>query len=252
MRIFQSSIFRAIVAIAVGILLVKYREDTMKWMTIAAGGLFFVSGLISVLAYLYERHKIDKIEGSKDDAITKNDYRAEGNDYYDAEGNLVVRRKPMFPILGIGCMILGVILAVMPASLITGVAYVLAGILILGSVNQVVSLALARRYSSIPLLYWLLPLVTLITGILVIAKPTEAATLHLKAIGWGLMVYGIVECINSLKIYSLRKAYENRRKQEAIAAAQSEQTQTAAQPEQAQTAIEGDDDIEDAVIVEVD
>ena len=243
MRIFQSSIFRAIVAIAVGILLVKYREDTMRWITIAAGGLFFISGAISFLAYLYEKHKIDKIESDKDNAIAKKDYRAESGEYYDSDGNLVVRRKPMFPILGIGCMILGVILAVMPANLITGVAYVLAGILILGSINQVVSLALARRYSSIPLLFWLLPFVTLTTGIIVIARPMEAATLPLKIIGWGLMVYGVVECVNSLKIYSVRKAYENLQKQQAA---------SAEQPAAAEPIIENDDDIEDAVIVEED
>ena len=110
MRIFQSSIFRALVAITVGILLVKYREDTMKWMTIAAGGLFFVSGAISYLAYLYERHRYDKAMSEQE----KTDYQSEGIEIYDANGNLIQQRKPMFPILGVGCMILGIILAVMP------------------------------------------------------------------------------------------------------------------------------------------
>lgn len=204
MRIFQSSIFRALVAITVGILLVKYREDTMKWMTIAAGGLFFVSGAISYLAYLYERHRYDKAMSEQE----KTDYQSEGIEIYDANGNLIQQRKPMFPILGVGCMILGVILAVMPTDLIIGVAYVLASILILGSINQLITLALARRYSSIPLLFWLMPLITLVIGILVIAKPMEAATLPLKVIGWGLMVYGVVECIHAIKIYSMKKRFK--------------------------------------------
>lgn len=243
MRIFQSSIFRAIVAIAVGILLVMYRENTMRWITVASGGLFFISGAISFLAYLYEKHKVDKIESDKENALAKADYRAETGEYYDSNGNLITRRKPMFPILGVGCMILGVILAVMPTDLIIGVTYVLAGILIMGSVNQVVSLALARRYSSIPLLYWLLPFTTLITGILVIARPMEAASLPLKVIGWGLMVYGVVECINSLKIYAVRKAYEKMRQQNAA---------STEQPVVAEPIKENDDDIEDAVIVDED
>ena len=239
MRIFQSSIFRAFVAIIVGILLVKYREDTMKWLTIAAGGLFFISGAVSFLAYMYERHKIDK-------ASTSTAYDTEGLEYYDENGNLVKQRKPVFPILGIGCMILGVILAVMPADLITGVAYLLAGILILGSVNQVVSLALARRYSSIPFLFWLMPLATLITGILVIAHPMEAATLPLKVIGWGLMVYGVVECLNSIKIYSVRKQYEKAQKGKAAS------TEAASQVETVEVidSVDKDDTIEDAEIIE--
>ena len=57
MKVVQSSIFRAVVAFIVGVLLVKYREDTMKWITITAGLLFFVSGLISCAVYYLERRK---------------------------------------------------------------------------------------------------------------------------------------------------------------------------------------------------
>ena len=51
MRLLQSSVFRAVVAIIVGALLVKYREDTVTWLTIAIGILFFLSGLTSVIIY---------------------------------------------------------------------------------------------------------------------------------------------------------------------------------------------------------
>jgi hypothetical protein len=46
MRIVQSFVARALVAVVVGALIVKYREETAHWLTISIGGLFFVSGLV--------------------------------------------------------------------------------------------------------------------------------------------------------------------------------------------------------------
>ena len=40
MKILQSSVFRAICAIAVGIMLIKYPDNTVTWITIAIGVLF--------------------------------------------------------------------------------------------------------------------------------------------------------------------------------------------------------------------
>jgi hypothetical protein len=70
MRIIQSSLFRAIVAIAVGVLLVKYREDTMKWLTIVIGLLFFLSGAITLIVYYYERQRLQRYTND----ITEDDF----------------------------------------------------------------------------------------------------------------------------------------------------------------------------------
>ncbi|MFW5515366.1 MAG: DUF308 domain-containing protein, partial [Prevotella sp.] len=58
MRLLQSSVFRAVVAIIVGALLVKYREDTVTWLTIAIGILFFLSGLTSVIIYYANKRNV--------------------------------------------------------------------------------------------------------------------------------------------------------------------------------------------------
>ena len=52
MKIFQSSIFRAICAVVVGILLIKYPQDGVTWLTVAIGVLFLISGIIALIAYL--------------------------------------------------------------------------------------------------------------------------------------------------------------------------------------------------------
>lgn len=230
MRIIQSSLFRAIVAIAVGVLLVKYREDTMKWLTIVIGLLFFLSGAITLIVYYYERQRLqrytnditeddfshdsypsdDDIEDAvivEDDSDDSTATQASTEKQQDISAQTAAKRKPMFPFAGLGSTILGVILAVMPVDFIIGVTYVLAALLIIGAIQQIVSLLLARRFASIPLLFWFFPVVTLVVGILVVAHPMDTATLPLKVIGWAMMFYGVVECINTVKIHLARKKY---------------------------------------------
>lgn len=230
MRIIQSSLFRAIVAIAVGVLLVKYREDTMKWLTIVIGLLFFLSGAITLIVYYYERQRLQRYtnditeddfshdsypsdDGIEDAVIVEDDSydstatQASTEKRQDISAQTAAKRKPMFPFAGLGSTILGVILAVMPVDFIIGVTYVLAALLIIGAIQQIVSLLLARRFASIPLLFWFFPVVTLVVGILVVAHPMDTATLPLKVIGWAMMFYGVVECINTVKIHLARKKY---------------------------------------------
>lgn len=191
MKIIQSSILRAVVAIAVGVLLIKYREGTMTWMTIAVGVLFFMSGLISCIVYYFEKERAAKASGKVDEA-----------------GNTIKVSQPMFPIVGVGSGVLGVILAFMPEGFIKWVAYILAAILILGAINQFMNLANARHFARVPVLFWSFPIITLCVGIYIIANPMEAASLPLKIIGWCLMFYGVVEIINSIKIFQMKRAYD--------------------------------------------
>ena len=127
MRLIQSSIIRSVVAIVIGILLVKYRLETMTWITIAAGIMFFISGIISCLVYYFEREKILKTSPLSDNK--------------DSTENSA---KPIFPIVGIGCAVLGIILTLMPNQFITWVVYIFAAILILGAINQFTNLASSR------------------------------------------------------------------------------------------------------------
>ena len=190
MKVLQSSLLRAVVAILVGVLLVKYREDTMRRMTIAAGILFFLSGLISVIVYYYEKRE-----------IARSPYT------FDQTGNEIRRHSPIFPFIGVGSMLLGIILMVMPTDLLIGVTYVLGAMLILGAASQLFNLFMSRRFWSIPIIYWLFPTILLGIGILVVAKPMETATLPLKIIGWALMVFGVVECVNAFSIFRARKKF---------------------------------------------
>lgn len=189
MKVLQSSIFRAVCAIAVGALLVKYREQTVTWITIVIGAIFFVSGLISCIAYFAAKRK------STDSDV----------DIYDAQGNLIVQSKPVFPIVGLGSLILGAILALLPNAFVNGLMYVLAAILILGAINQFFNLSVATRFAHVGLVWWIVPALILIVGIIAIAKPSTIASAPLLVIGWCMIVYGVVEIVNSIKIHQCKK-----------------------------------------------
>ena len=189
MKILQSSFFRAICAIAVGILLIKYPDNTVTWITVAIGVLFFLSGIISLIVYMNSRKHVSEYK------IT------------DAEGNVVAGEPPTFPIVGVGSIILGAILALTPNIFITALMYIIGGMLILGAINQYMSLANARKFGKIGFGYWIFPSVILLTGLYVIIRPMDPASIAMLILGWCTLLYGVTEMINSIKFHSDRRKF---------------------------------------------
>ncbi|WP_424035842.1 DUF308 domain-containing protein [Prevotella melaninogenica] len=194
MKVLQISAIRAIIVLVTGFLLVKYREETMTWMTITVGILFLLSGLVSCIAYYFEKEK-----------VAKNTAKAEQQEGQQEEENL---KSPSFPIAGVGSIVLGIILAVMPNTFITWVVYILAALLILGAVNQFMNLARSRQYARVPVYMWLFPTIILAVAILLISKPIETAQLPLLVLGWAFMYYGVLEFALIIRMYFVRRAYE--------------------------------------------
>ena len=190
MKIFQSSIFRAISAIAIGILLIKYPDNTVTWMTVAIGILFLLSGLISVIVYVNARRNVSEYK------IT------------DAEGHVIAGTQPTFPIVGVGSLILGALLALTPNVFITALMYIIGGILILGAINQYMSLVNARRYGKVGFGYWVFPSVILLIGLYVIIKPMAPANMAMLVLGWCSLLYGVTEMINSMKFHADRRKFQ--------------------------------------------
>lgn len=188
MKIFQSSIFRALCAIIIGVLILKFPQDGVTWLTMAVGELFLVSGIIAMVAYWYAR------KNATDYTIT------------DAQGRVISESQPTFPIVGLGSIILGLVLIIAPEKFVNGLMYVLGAIMILGGIQQLVNLVRARRLGRISPMFWICPCLIIVTGLFVILKPMETAELPLIILGWCSLLYGVTEIINSLKIWRIRKA----------------------------------------------
>lgn len=196
MKVLQISAVRAIIVLVTGFLLVKYREDTMTWMTITVGVLFLISGLVACMVYYFEKEK-----------VAKKSAKAALQEGQQEEEDL---KSPSFPIAGVGSIVLGIILAVMPNTFTTWMVYILSALLILGAVNQFMNLARSRQYARVPVYMWVFPTISMVVAILLISRPieTDALFFTLKIIGWAFMYYGVLEFVLIIRMYLVRKAYD--------------------------------------------
>lgn len=196
MKVLQISAVRAIIVLVTGFLLVKYRKDTMTWMTITVGVLFLISGLVACMVYYFEKEKVAKKTAK---AALQEDQQEEED-----------LKSPSFPIAGVGSIVLGIILAVMPNTFTTWMVYILSALLILGAVNQFMNLTRSRQYARVPVYMWVFPTISMVVAILLISRPieTDALFFTLKVIGWAFMYYGVLEFVLIIRMYLVRKAYD--------------------------------------------
>ena len=193
MKVIHSSMFRALCAIIVGVLLIQYREQTVTWITIAIGVLFFLSGVISLASYYSAKRAAEKMQGQV---------------LYDSNGKPLMGIVPKFPLVGVGSVVLGIILAAMPNMFISWLMFILSAILVMGAITQMANLALAARMGRVGIVYWIMPSVLLLLGLLAIIKPSALASAPLLIIGWAMMVYGVVEFANAFKGSNNRRKWQ--------------------------------------------
>lgn len=192
MKVIHSSIFRAVCAIIVGVLLIQYREQTVTWITVAIGVLFFLSGVISLASYWAAKRNAEKMQGQI---------------LSDSTGKPIMGMMPKFPLVSVGSLILGMLLALMPQVFIAWLMFILAFILILGALTQFVNLASAAKMGRVGILFWLFPSALLLLGLLTIIKPSAIASAPLFIIGWGMLIYGVVELLNAFKISNNKRIW---------------------------------------------
>lgn len=183
--------------ILAGALVVKYREDMVTWLTVGLGAIFFISGVISCISYYIQRRHVLKM-------------RAEGITLFDSEGKPIGQSMPTFPIVGVGSLILGVILASMPETFLSWLTYIFAAIILLVSVYQIADLIVANRYGRVGWVYWVMPIIMLLAAIVALVNPETISSSPLFFLGWAMMISGAVMIVNVLKIYTVRRAAEKR------------------------------------------
>ena len=179
MKIIQSSYFRAFCALVIGTLILLRPDSTVKGITIGIGVLFLVSGVISCIAYWNDRQRLLEEKSAL---------------------------APTIPVVGIRSTVFGLLLALVPGWFDKGLMYVLGAIVILGAINQFMALVQARKYVELGLGFWILPTVLLLTGIFIIVKPMESASIPLIILGICLIAYGISEIVNASAIHSGQKS----------------------------------------------
>jgi len=159
------SFLRAIGALVIGLILVMFPNQAADYLVITVGVVFLVPSLISIIGYFAQ----------------------------SAE----VRRR--FPIEGVGSLLFGLWLIVMPGFFADLLTLVLGFILVMGGVQQIASLSAARRWMPVPMGYYVLPVLILLAGMVALFNPTGVRSTAFIIIGVSSMVYAASELLNWFK-----------------------------------------------------
>ena len=144
MKTMNYSIIRCICALVLGVLLVAWPEAAILYLVITIGALFLVPGLFSVFGYLTR---------GKQNGMS-------------------------FPIAGLGSLLFGLWLMIMPAFFVGILMYVLGAVLVLAGISQIVNLS---------------------AGVVVLFNPFTAATVPFIILGVSSIVYGLSDLVNIIR-----------------------------------------------------
>lgn len=188
-------ILRALCAMLVGFLLVSNPTEMTVLLVQIIGGLFILSGLLAFFGYFNTRRQLRRAASLMAD---------DGLEVAGVSSTLL----PMFPVVGVGSMLLGVLLVVWPVMFVNILMYVLGGLLVLVGVAHFVYLISYRRQASIGLLTFLMPVAVVAAGFFVLIKPLETASLPFVILGVAYIVYGVSEFFLGIRFHRLRRRIE--------------------------------------------
>lgn len=159
------SFLRAICALIIGLVLVMFPDQAGDYLVITVGVVFLVPSLISLIGYF-------------------------------AQGTEASRR---FPIEGVGSLLFGLWLVIMPGFFADLLTFVLGFILVMGGVQQIASLSASRRWMPVPYGFYVLPVLILIAGLVALFNPTGVRSTAFVIIGASSLVYAASELLNWFK-----------------------------------------------------
>ncbi len=185
-------IFRSLCALLVGFLLVSNPTDMTVVLVQVIGGLFILSGVLAFIGYFNTKRQLRQVA----------QIAASQGEVVDEGAPLL----PMFPVVGLGSVLLGVMLLVWPTLFVSILMYVLGGLLVLIGIAQISALIRYRQMASTSWTAFILPVAIIGAGIFVIAKPMEAASIPFTILGIAYIAYGVSEFFIGIRLYRIRKA----------------------------------------------
>ena len=124
------SFLRAICALVIGLVLVMFPDQAGDYFVITIGVIFLVPSLISIIGYFAQSTEM----------------------------------RSRFPIEGVGSLLFGLWLIIMPGFFADLLTFVLGFILVMGGVQQIASLSAARRWMPVPGGFYVVPVLILHAG----------------------------------------------------------------------------------------
>ena len=170
MRNFNYYALCSICALIIGVLLVVWPGEAVRYLVITIGVLFLLPGLIGIFGYFAMARR-------REEAVIKS----------------------AFPIAAVGSALLGFWLMIMPDFFITTLMYVLGVLLVLAGLSQLFNFISVRNITRVPFLMYVIPVLVLFAGIIVLANPFQAATVPFMILGVSAIVYSLTDLVRLIR-----------------------------------------------------
>ena len=185
MKTVNYSLIRILFALVIGLVLVLWPNAAASYIVLTVGIAFLIPGIISLFGYF-------------------------------ARKNPETGVSPRFPIEGVGSVLFGLWLIIMPEFFADVLMFILGFILMMGGVQQIASLSMARRWVKVPVAFYLVPVLILLAGIVALFNPTGARNTAFTIIGISSLVYTLSELINWFKFTRRRPKTTHPRRDDTI------------------------------------
>lgn len=173
MKTMNYSLIRILFALVIGLVLVIWPDAAASYIVITVGVAFLIPGVISLFGFFGHKKSAEVL-------------------------------PPRFPIEGVGSLLFGLWLIIMPEFFADVLMFLLGFILIMGGVQQIASLSTARRWMPVPGAFYVIPSLILIAGIIALFNPTGARNTAFTIIGISSLIYSLSELINWFKFMRRR------------------------------------------------
>lgn len=168
MKTMNYFVIRSIFALVLGVLLVVWPEVAINYLVITIGVLFLIPGLVTLIGYFSRNRKADE-------------------------------ETRIFPVAGVGSLLFGFWLMIMPSFFVNILMYILGFILVLGGIQQIASLVSAKKRTYVPVGFYVIPVLLLVAGIVVLVNPFSVASAAFMMLGICSIVYGLSELFNGFR-----------------------------------------------------
>ena len=182
-KLFRNVLIRAICILALGIVLIAFSTQVTQWMVMASGALFIIPGCVSIVSYFRR----------------------------DPESRQIM----LYPIVGAGSILFGLILLVFPELFIEAFMYLLSAVLVLGAATQYYTLwDLHRGHMRVRGWYYLVPTLELAAGLFIFISDhkAEIAGLPVIIIGGGFVTYALLEFLTLYLVKTSNPDKDGRRR----------------------------------------
>ena len=172
-KFLQNVLARALCVMVLGVLLIVFSEAITTWIVMVSGVVFIIPGIVAIVSYFRQDPQ--------------------------------VRQVMLYPVLGAGSILFGVVQLLWPTLFLAAIVYILSALLFVVAATQFYTLwNIHRTGCPVHPAYYFLPTLELVATLYVVLfrKAEEVAVLPIILIGSGFVIYALLELWT---IYMIRR-----------------------------------------------